>query len=287
MNHWYEQDTKTYGTNLAKYTVEDLVAVNTCRAKLENVVVVGSNKCVWVQLNSECCEFVSPKDRDPGSYNGEWKIRLAGEQLVLEMCVCWCKWVSETVRKTINHSVLGWIEWVRLWKQSITVGVSVPRTDVWPVLGESSLQLFKMNQESVAIVQYPISNIQMTVRKDSVSLTSLCLINLCRFQLESEIQYQSNELQHWKSYPNSSKQQSGQSLQPLSYGGEHFQHWYAIPNKVSIQWLELCGKQSPWVFLGPVKSRRNSSVSLASSLWWGEILILASELQALYTNGTI
>ena len=43
----------------------------TCRAKLENVVVVGSNKCVWVQLDSECCEFVSPKDRDPGSYNGE------------------------------------------------------------------------------------------------------------------------------------------------------------------------------------------------------------------------
>ena len=41
----------------------------TCRAKLENVVVVGSNKCVWVQLDSECCEFVSPKDRDPGSYN--------------------------------------------------------------------------------------------------------------------------------------------------------------------------------------------------------------------------
>ena len=29
MNHWYEQDTKTYGINLAKYTVEDLVAVNT------------------------------------------------------------------------------------------------------------------------------------------------------------------------------------------------------------------------------------------------------------------
>ena len=43
----------------------------TCRAKLENVVVVGSNKCVWVQLDSECCEFISPKDRDPGSYNGE------------------------------------------------------------------------------------------------------------------------------------------------------------------------------------------------------------------------
>ena len=42
-----------------------------CRAKLENVVVVGSNKCVWVQLDSECCEFVSPKDQDPGSYNGE------------------------------------------------------------------------------------------------------------------------------------------------------------------------------------------------------------------------
>ena len=42
-----------------------------CRAKLENVVVVGSNKCVWVQLDSECCELVSPKDRDPGSYNGE------------------------------------------------------------------------------------------------------------------------------------------------------------------------------------------------------------------------
>ena len=42
-----------------------------CRAKLENVVVVGSNKCVWVQLDSECCEFDSPKDRDPGSYNGD------------------------------------------------------------------------------------------------------------------------------------------------------------------------------------------------------------------------
>ena len=64
-----------------------VIPYQTCRAKLENVVVVGSNKCVWVQLNSECCEFVSPKDWDPGSYNGDWKIRLVGEQLVLEMCV--------------------------------------------------------------------------------------------------------------------------------------------------------------------------------------------------------
>ena len=52
-------------------TVIQAVMDADCRAKLENVVVVGSNKCVWVQLDSECCEFVSPKDQDPGSYNGD------------------------------------------------------------------------------------------------------------------------------------------------------------------------------------------------------------------------
>ena len=51
--------------------LSSLIPDYACRAKLENLVVVGSNKCVWVQLDSECCEFVSPKDQDPGSYNGD------------------------------------------------------------------------------------------------------------------------------------------------------------------------------------------------------------------------